>query len=69
MKILWYISSIFLIFLILSNNPKAEGLGVLGNQSQLFSNTRQATTVLESLTWIFIILFLSFTTILTINYN
>nr|YP_009313113.1 hypothetical protein P8469_pgp090 [Dermonema virens]SCW21367.1 secG [Dermonema virens] len=69
MRFLWYISSIILIFLILSNNPKAEGLGVLGSQNQLFSNTRQATTVLESLIWVFIVLFLSFTTVLTINYQ
>nr|YP_009312910.1 hypothetical protein P8463_pgp089 [Helminthora furcellata]SCW21164.1 secG [Helminthora furcellata]SCW24024.1 secG [Helminthora furcellata] len=66
-KILWYLNGIFLIILILSNNPKAEGLGVLGNQNQIFSNTRQANNVLESLTWVSIILFLCLTTLLAIN--
>nr|YP_009314752.1 hypothetical protein P8470_pgp090 [Neoizziella asiatica]SCW23207.1 secG [Neoizziella asiatica] len=68
-KVLWYVNSIFLIFLILSNNPKAEGLGILGSQNQIFSNTRQANTVLEVLTWISIILFLCFTTLLAIRYS
>ncbi len=68
-KVLWYMNSIFLIVLILSNNPKAEGLGVLGSQNQIFSNTRQANTVLEVLTWISIILFLCFTTLLAIRYS
>nr|YP_009313932.1 hypothetical protein P8458_pgp090 [Hommersandiophycus borowitzkae]SCW22186.1 secG [Hommersandiophycus borowitzkae] len=68
-KFVWYISGVFLIFLILSNNPKADGLGILGNQSQLFSNTRQANTLLESLIWLSIILFLILTTVLAISYE
>nr|YP_009315569.1 hypothetical protein P8464_pgp090 [Liagora brachyclada]SCW24227.1 secG [Liagora brachyclada] len=68
-KFLWYVNSIFLIVLILSNNPKAEGLGVLGSQNQIFSNTRQANTVLETLTWVSIILFLCFTTLLAVSYS
>nr|YP_009315772.1 hypothetical protein P8468_pgp089 [Trichogloeopsis pedicellata]SCW24430.1 secG [Trichogloeopsis pedicellata] len=68
-KLPWYLIGICLIILILSNNPKADSLGVLGSQSQIFSNTRQANTALESLTWLFIILFLSFTTILAVSYK
>nr|YP_009315162.1 hypothetical protein P8471_pgp090 [Titanophycus setchellii]SCW23617.1 secG [Titanophycus setchellii] len=67
-KFVWYINSIFLVVLILTNNPKTEGLGVLGNQNQIFSNTRQANTVLETLTWISIILFLCCTTLLAVRY-
>nr|YP_010873196.1 Preprotein translocase subunit G [Nemalion vermiculare]WGV34468.1 Preprotein translocase subunit G [Nemalion vermiculare] len=69
MKLLWYFTTIAIIVLILISNPKAEGLGILGGQSQLFNNTRQATTVLESIIWTVIILFLSFTTILAMRYE
>nr|SCW23003.1 secG [Nemalion sp. H.1444] len=69
MKFLWYFTTIILIVLILISNPKAEGLGILGGRSQLFSNTRQATTVLEGVIWTIIILFLSLTTILAMHYE
>nr|YP_009314547.1 hypothetical protein P8466_pgp090 [Liagoropsis maxima]SCW22801.1 secG [Liagoropsis maxima] len=69
MKFIWYIASILLILLVLISNPKSESLGVLKGQTQLFSNTRQAITVLESLVWSCIILFLSLTTVLAIRYE
>lgn len=69
MKFLWYLISLVLIILILINNPKAEGLGNLSSQNQLFTTNRTATSFLEVMTWISIVIFLCFTVILTAYYE
>nr|YP_009315365.1 hypothetical protein P8462_pgp090 [Yamadaella caenomyce]SCW23820.1 secG [Yamadaella caenomyce] len=68
MKFVWYIVSTVLIVLILSNNPKSDGFGMLSSRNQVFDTTNQATTFVESLTWICIILFLSLTTMIALSY-
>nr|NP_053884.1 hypothetical protein PopuCp089 [Porphyra purpurea]P51274.1 RecName: Full=Probable protein-export membrane protein secG [Porphyra purpurea]AAC08160.1 ORF71 [Porphyra purpurea] len=67
LKFLWYISTIILVFSILIHNPKSEGLGTIGSQNQFFSNTRSTENTLNKVTWLFLALFLLFTTILAIN--
>nr|YP_009541742.1 preprotein translocase subunit G [Synarthrophyton chejuense]AYR05751.1 preprotein translocase subunit G [Synarthrophyton chejuense] len=65
MKILWFISSLVTIFLILINNPKSEGLGGMGNQSQLFSYTRSTQNNLLGFTLLSSFAFVLLTIILT----
>jgi len=67
LKFLWYISTIILIFSILIHNPKSEGLGTIGSQNQFFSNTRSTENTLNKVTWLFLALFLLFTTVIVIT--
>lgn len=67
LKFFWYASTIILIFTILIHNPKSEGLGSVGAQNQFFSNTRSTENTLNKVTWLFLILFLILTTIISVN--
>lgn len=67
LKFSWYISTITLIFTILIHNPKSEGLGNIGSQNQFFSNTRSTQNTLNKVTWLLLIFYLLFTTMLAIN--
>ena len=69
MKFLWYIISFILITLILINNPKAEGLGSLGGQGQLFTTKNKSINILEILTGVSITIFLGFTIVLAAYYE
>lgn len=69
MKISWYISSIITISLILINNPKSEGFGSIGNNSQLFSYTRSTQKNLLIFTSIAASIFLLITIILTSHFS
>jgi preprotein translocase subunit SecG len=55
---LWIICSIALIFFIILHNPKSQGLG---NQNQLFGNTRTAEESMNKITWILTLVFFSLT--------
>nr|QCI07465.1 Preprotein-translocase subunit g [Leiomenia cribrosa] len=57
MKLIWYISSILIIFFILINSPKAANLNVFGNQSNILNSTRSTQKGLQALTVINIIIF------------
>nr|YP_010728682.1 preprotein translocase subunit G [Phymatolithon calcareum]WEA76898.1 preprotein translocase subunit G [Phymatolithon calcareum] len=67
MKLIWYTSSILTILLILINNPKSQGFGSIGNQSQLFSYTRSTQKNILILTTITASIFVLLTIILTSN--
>nr|YP_010471099.1 preprotein translocase subunit G [Synarthrophyton patena]UVF62928.1 preprotein translocase subunit G [Synarthrophyton patena] len=69
MKLTWYIASILAVSLILINNPKAEGFGGIGNQSQLFSYTRSTQKNLLILTILATSAFMFLTIILTSHFN
>lgn len=67
LKFLWYASTILLIFSILIHNPKAEGFGSVGGQNQFFSNTRSTENTLNKITWLFLVFFLTITTIIGVS--
>lgn len=59
MKLIWYISSFLVIFLILINNPKATNLNILGSQSKILNATRSTQQGLQALIVVNIIIFFS----------
>lgn len=65
MKFIWYLSSLFTVFLILINNPKATSFGNIGNQSQLFSYTKSTQINIQIVTIVIALIFLICTIILT----
>lgn len=67
MKLIWYILSFFTILLILISNPKSQGFGAIGNQSQLFSYTRSTQKNILVLTITAASVFVFLTIILTSN--
>lgn len=67
MKLIWYTSILLTILLILTNNPKSQGFGSIGNQSQLFSYTRSTQKNILILTTITSSIFVLLTIILTSN--
>nr|AIA21509.1 hypothetical protein [Neopyropia fucicola] len=67
LKFFWYASTVILIFTILIHNPKSEGLGSVGAQNQFFSNTRSTENTLNKITWLFLVLFLLLTTIISVS--
>nr|YP_009313319.1 hypothetical protein P8460_pgp092 [Dichotomaria marginata]SCW21573.1 secG [Dichotomaria marginata] len=66
MKWLWYTLSLILVVLILINNPKTDTLRTFSGTNKLFTNSSEASTILEILTWSSASLFLCFTIILRI---
>ena len=69
MKFIWYISSLSTIFLVLINNPKSEGFGRIGSQTQLFSYTRSTQKKLLIFTVLAASVFLLLTIILTSHFT
>nr|YP_009313525.1 hypothetical protein P8459_pgp090 [Galaxaura rugosa]SCW21779.1 secG [Galaxaura rugosa] len=67
MKSLWYILSVILIVLILINNPKTDTLRTFSGTNKIFTNSSEASTILEILTWSCASLFLCFAIILRIS--
>jgi protein translocase SecG subunit len=67
MKLLWYLAGLTSIVFVLMSNPKSEGLGNLGVQTQLFNNTRQAQSTLEMMTQISVLIFLLSTIIFALS--
>jgi preprotein translocase subunit SecG len=65
LRTIWAISAVCLIVLVLLHSPKGDGLGGLGGQAQLFTSTKSAETTLNRVTWIFTILFMGVTIILS----
>lgn len=67
MKLIWYMTSLLTILFILISNPKSQGFGNIGNQSQLFSYTRSTQRNILILTTITASIFILLTIILTSN--
>ncbi|MFE1744428.1 preprotein translocase subunit SecG [Coleofasciculus sp. H7-2] len=67
LQIIWALSSIILIVLVLLHSPKGDGIGGIGGQAQLFTSTRSAETALNRVTWIFTVIFLGLTVILSMD--
>jgi len=68
MKLIWYIISLFIIILILINNPKASslGLGNLINQGQLLNSTRSTERILQLLITGLVLCFFIFTILISV---
>nr|YP_009294209.1 preprotein translocase subunit G [Palmaria palmata]AOM67649.1 preprotein translocase subunit G [Palmaria palmata] len=69
MKVLWYSISLFLIILVLINNPKSEGVKGLNIQNKLFTANRKTTNTVEILTGLSVTIFLGLTVILSAYYE
>ncbi|MEW5857179.1 MAG: preprotein translocase subunit SecG [Cyanobacteriota bacterium] len=67
LQIIWAVSSAILIVLVLLHSPKGDGIGGIGGQAQLFTSTRSAETALNRVTWIFTVIFLGLTVILSMD--
>lgn len=57
MKLIWYFVSLFLILFILINNPRSNGVGILGNQGQVLNSTRSTEKNLQLITIILVFCF------------
>ena len=67
LQIIWALSSAILIVLVLLHSPKGDGIGGIGGQAQLFTSTRSAETALNRVTWIFTVIFLGLSVILSMD--
>lgn len=67
LQIIWAVSSAILIVLVLLHSPKGDGIGGIGGQAQLFTSTRSAETALNRVTWIFTVIFLGLSVILSMD--
>ncbi|MBD2741063.1 preprotein translocase subunit SecG [Coleofasciculus sp. FACHB-1120] len=67
LQIIWAASSAILIVLVLLHSPKGDGIGGIGGQAQLFTSTRSAETALNRVTWIFTVIFLGLSVILSMD--
>jgi preprotein translocase subunit SecG len=64
-QIIWAISALGLIILVLLHSPKGDGIGGIGGQAQLFTSTKSAETALNRITWIFSVIFMGLTVVLS----
>ena len=67
MKLIWYISSLLVIFFILINNPKATNLSVFGSQGKVLNATRSTQKGLQALIAANIIIFFSLIVFLVLD--
>lgn len=65
LRVIWMVSAAAITVLVLLHSPKGDGLGGLGGQAQLFTSTKSAETTLNRTTWVFTILFMGITVILS----
>lgn len=64
LKVIWMVSAVAITVLVLLHSPKGDGLGLSG-QAQMFTSTKSAETTLNRATWVFTILFMGITVILS----
>nr|YP_009369949.1 preprotein translocase SecG subunit [Boldia erythrosiphon]ARO90637.1 preprotein translocase SecG subunit [Boldia erythrosiphon] len=64
-KLLWYLVSLSIIFIIILQNPKSEGLYRFYSEN-FFNTEENKKKILKSITWILIIAFMLLTTIINI---
>ncbi|AFZ16301.1 preprotein translocase subunit SecG [Allocoleopsis franciscana] len=62
---IWAVSALALIVLVLLHSPKGDGIGGIGGQAQLFTSTKSAETALNRITWVFSVIFIGFTVVLS----
>ena len=67
MKLIWYISAIFVIFSILLNNPQKSNIGNFGNNTQFLTPTRSTQKGLQLLISLNIFIFFVLTIFLVVN--
>ncbi|MGG6267410.1 preprotein translocase subunit SecG [Leptolyngbya sp. AN03gr2] len=65
LRSIWTFSAVGIVILVLLHSPKGDGLGGLGGQAQLFTSTKSAETTLNRATWLFTILFMGITVVLS----
>ncbi|MFB8792267.1 MAG: preprotein translocase subunit SecG [Potamolinea sp.] len=64
-QIIWALSALGLIIFVLLHSPKGDGIGGIGGQAQLFTSTKSAETALNRITWIFSVVFMALTVVLS----
>lgn len=64
-QIIWAVSGVLLVILVLLHSPKGDGIGGMVGQAQLFTSAKTAEKTLNRVTWIFSIIFISLTIILS----
>lgn len=64
-QIIWALSALGLIVFVLLHSPKGDGIGGIGGQAQLFTSTKSAETALNRITWIFSVVFMALTVVLS----
>ena len=62
---IWAVSALGVIVLVLLHSPKGDGIGGIGGQAQLFTSTKSAETALNRLTWVFSVIFIGLTVVLS----
>ena len=62
---IWAVSALGVIVLVLLHSPKGDGIGGIGGQAQLFTSTKSAETALNRITWVFSVIFIGFTVVLS----
>lgn len=67
MKLIWYLISVLLIFLILISNPKSTNLGGFSGEGNIVSTTRSSQRTVQILIALNILLFLLLTIWLLIH--
>lgn len=67
MKLIWYLISVTIIFLVLISSPKSTNIGSFSNQGNLLNATRSTQKTLQSLIAFNVLCFLILTTWLLIH--
>jgi len=65
LQLIWAVSAIGVIVLVLLHSPKGDGIGGIGGQAQLFTSTKSAETALNRVTWVFSVIFIGLTVVLS----
>lgn len=66
--IVWTLSAVGLVIVVLLHSPKGDGIGGIGGQAQLFNSTKSAETALNRAAWLFFVIFIGLTTVLSANW-
>jgi preprotein translocase subunit SecG len=65
LQLIWAVSALGVIVLVLLHSPKGDGIGGIGGQAQLFTSTKSAETALNRVTWVFSVIFIGLTVVLS----
>lgn len=68
LQLIWSVSALGVIVLVLLHSPKGDGIGGIGGQAQLFTSTKSAETALNRVTWVFSVIFIGLTVVLSANW-
>ncbi|HEY9637507.1 MAG TPA: preprotein translocase subunit SecG [Coleofasciculaceae cyanobacterium] len=64
-QLIWALSALGVIILVLLHSPKGDGIGGIGGQAQLFTSTKSAEIALNRITWVFSVIFIGLTMVLS----